>query len=493
LVVLPGSLSLEAGAAPAYLEATVLGSEAPVRWRLEGAGSLSTLQGKTTRYTPPATLSAPASAQIVASLENSTLEQTVPVQLKVATAMLALVLPEGMGERVSAGSGPYRFRAQRSPDSAGEVVWSLEGPGQLSSAQGLSSDYTPPATLLAPVNVLVRAKLGTLERSYSFQVTPKPSLSVTPAQSTLTASGAPQAFTAQLLYSDARVNWVQNPPFVGSLSDPFSTTTVYTPPVDVEEVQTVTLTAYAAGLTRTATLTIYPRPRIIFDLPGDTLSVAQGAFTFRAFIKNTTQPITWSLEPSVGRLEQGQNSQITYIPPPDLAQTTRVTVRARSSELDQSVTLKLIPIAAVRFIFEGQDLIYPEGKMGLSFFAYSPDGKNPSQVSAMINDPIDGSKFTYLMFYGIELRPLVLGTYLNVQEAGFGNLLYGGLNFRTQDYTCRGIGGQFTIKRLESDVEKGYRLSHFLATFTQTCAGGEKTVSGTMVYGPLAEVKAFQP
>ncbi len=61
LVVLPLSLSLEAGALPADLEATVLGSAAGVRWRLEGVGTLSNAQGKTTRYTPPESLSAPSS------------------------------------------------------------------------------------------------------------------------------------------------------------------------------------------------------------------------------------------------------------------------------------------------------------------------------------------------------------------------------------------------------------------------------------------------
>lgn len=95
--VSPTSVKLRAGDPAQTFTATVRNSSASVSWSLGGPGSLSATSGTSTQYTPPATLSGPASATLTASLSGTG---------KTAQADIALSPPPGwaqLGDRLNEG------------------------------------------------------------------------------------------------------------------------------------------------------------------------------------------------------------------------------------------------------------------------------------------------------------------------------------------------------------------------------------------------------
>lgn len=85
-----------------------------------------------------------------------------------------------------------------------------------------------------------------------------PSLSVSPAIATVTAGDGPTSFSAALSGASGAISWSLSPE-LGTLSSSTGPSVNYTPPAAVANEQTVTLTASAAGLSASATITVEPR------------------------------------------------------------------------------------------------------------------------------------------------------------------------------------------------------------------------------------------
>ena len=87
-----------------------------------------------------------------------------------------------------------------------------------------------------------------------------PSLSISPASSTVIAGGSPVNFTAALANTTGTVSWALTGP--GSIDPASGDTTSYTPPGSVASATTATLTATSGTLTASATITVNPPPTI---------------------------------------------------------------------------------------------------------------------------------------------------------------------------------------------------------------------------------------
>lgn len=114
----PTSAKLRAGDPAQTFTATVRNSSASVSWSLSGPGSLSATSGTSTQYTPPATLSGPASATLRASLSGTG---------KTAQADIALSPPPGwaqLGDRLNEG-----YRGSGGYIGAGTVPIALDSSG----------------------------------------------------------------------------------------------------------------------------------------------------------------------------------------------------------------------------------------------------------------------------------------------------------------------------------------------------------------------------
>ena len=102
-----------------------------------------------------------------------------------------------------------------------------------------------------------------------------PSLTVSPATVTVTAGDGPVSFSATLSGTSGAISWSLSPN-LGTLSSNSGPSVSYTPPATVASEQTVTLTASAAGLSASATITVEPRTTsvngVVTDLSGNPLS-----------------------------------------------------------------------------------------------------------------------------------------------------------------------------------------------------------------------------
>lgn len=87
-----------------------------------------------------------------------------------------------------------------------------------------------------------------------------PSLSISPASSTVIAGGSPVNFTATLANTTGTISWALSGP--GSIDPATGASTSYTPPASVASSTTATLTATSGSLTASATLTVNPPPTI---------------------------------------------------------------------------------------------------------------------------------------------------------------------------------------------------------------------------------------
>ena len=85
-----------------------------------------------------------------------------------------------------------------------------------------------------------------------------PSLTVSPTSVTVTAGDGPTSFNATLSGASGAISWSLSPN-LGTLSSNSGPSVSYTPPATVPTEQTVTLTASAAGLSASATITVEPR------------------------------------------------------------------------------------------------------------------------------------------------------------------------------------------------------------------------------------------
>jgi hypothetical protein len=92
-----------------------------------------------------------------------------------ATTPTLVIAPSSA--ELTAGEAPLELRAMLSGETA-EIVWSLDGPGSLSSSSGPPVSYTPPATLGAAAPATVTASAGGVSATASILVVRAPALGV---------------------------------------------------------------------------------------------------------------------------------------------------------------------------------------------------------------------------------------------------------------------------------------------------------------------------
>ena len=91
---------------------------------------------------------------------------------------------------VTAPGAPVQFTATPADDST-TLTWSLSGPGSLSSATGLSSEYTPPTSVPGQTTAIVTVSGGGASRSATITIEPAAVINV--AGKVLDLLGAPLA------------------------------------------------------------------------------------------------------------------------------------------------------------------------------------------------------------------------------------------------------------------------------------------------------------
>ena len=368
LSVTPQTLALEAGATAVSLTATVQNSNSEVKWALEGEGTLSSLKGKITNYTPPATLNTVVSAKITATLEGTKLSQLVSVTLSPKPKLV--ITPPTDLSNVIAGGPKIRFSAALSSGVSGAknkqakqprlsplvpslAQWSLEGPGSLDPSQGEFTDYTPPTEVNTSTPVKLTVRLGTLEQTFSFNIQPKPlgaALSLSPSSQTITAGTVGTAFTATLFNSTEALSWSLTG--LGTLSSTTGKTVTYTPPSSVSRTETATLTVRAGALSQQATLTIQPAPILTVSPSSATFTAGDTGQSFTATLENSLEPINWTLE-GVGLLSSTTGKTVVYTPPSSVTKDETVKLTARAGFTFQTITLIVNSASVAAPIIEG--------------------------------------------------------------------------------------------------------------------------------------------
>jgi sugar lactone lactonase YvrE len=116
----PGAMNVNAGAAPILFTATVTGGQDTVTWSLSpaGIGSLSALEGTTTKYTPPASVSTVTNVQVQATLTLSHHDQSAQVTIS-PTGSLHLHfdgVPPGLSTQATI-TGPQGYSANFAADA----------------------------------------------------------------------------------------------------------------------------------------------------------------------------------------------------------------------------------------------------------------------------------------------------------------------------------------------------------------------------------------
>ena len=206
------------------------------------------------------------------------------------------------------------------------VAWSIN-PALGSISTG--GRYSPPSTAVAsPQTVSVTATSvvdATRSASATVTVNPPVAVAVSPASTSLYASGT-QQFTPTVQWNDnSAVTWSISPA-VGTISS----AGLYTAPASIISTQTVTVTADSvADGTKYALATITLLPPIKVNISSAayfTDSVNQTS-QFAALVLNTSNTaVTWSISPAVGSI----SSTGLYTAPSSIASQQTITVTATS-------------------------------------------------------------------------------------------------------------------------------------------------------------------
>ena len=149
--------SVTAGGAAITLAASVQGAAEAVSWELSGPGALASTKGQTTSYSPPSCATQTSSAIVTATASGASASVTLEIQPAPGANCLT-ISPDST--EVTIGEGTLTLTANVSA-SAGEVTWSLYGPGSLSSAKGTSTVYTPPESLVNDTQISVTITAST--------------------------------------------------------------------------------------------------------------------------------------------------------------------------------------------------------------------------------------------------------------------------------------------------------------------------------------------
>ncbi|HEU4382142.1 MAG TPA: carboxypeptidase-like regulatory domain-containing protein [Anaeromyxobacteraceae bacterium] len=183
---------------------------------------------------------------------------------------------------------------------------------------------------------------GTEDPKQPFE--PPPLLYVTPRAVDVVAGREAVTFTALLRGASGTVAWSLEPAGVGALSAASGAFVAYLPPVAVAAATTVTLTARAAGMSDTATITVVPPASPSLTVTPGAASVLAGGeiATFEARLENGYGPIVWSIDPpGLGMLSSATGRTVSYAPPSAVEATFLVTLYASAAGLTARATIEV--------------------------------------------------------------------------------------------------------------------------------------------------------
>jgi len=277
----PSGISLSNTQTQQYTATVTNSADSSVTWTINpNVGSISAAG----LYTAPAVI---PTQQTVTITATSNVDNTKFANVTVTLLPLQVALaPPGV---TLTGTQTQQYTATVTNSAGTSVAWTINPNVGSISATGL---YTAPAVILTQQTVTITATSNVDNtKSASVQVTLLPiSISTAPPAATLVASQT-QQFTATVTNGvNTSVTWSITPSGTGSIS----AAGLYTPPVLIATVQTVTVTATSvADGTKTAssTITLNPDPPAITQQPaGVTVyeGAAPGGFTVAASGLNLT-------------------------------------------------------------------------------------------------------------------------------------------------------------------------------------------------------------
>jgi hypothetical protein len=130
--------------------------------------------------------------------------------------------------------------------------------GSISPTTGMTTGYTPPATLVTAQMATLTASAAGKTASAMITINPEPRLSITPVMNLATAGGSATSFVATLPNSTAGISWTRTGK--GTLSFSSGTTNNYTPPGALTASETETITVTSGGASVSAMVTVNPAP-----------------------------------------------------------------------------------------------------------------------------------------------------------------------------------------------------------------------------------------
>lgn len=280
--VTPPGISLFGTQTQQYTATVTNSADPSVTWSINpNVGSIST----TGLYTAPAVS---LSQQTVTVTATSVVDSTRSASVQVTLVPVAISAAPPTTTLYASQTQQLTATVTNSVNTS--VTWSISpsGVGAVSAA-GL---YTAPGLILSQQTVTITAtSVADNTKSASVQITLVPiAVSVAPPTATLVAAQT-QQFTATVTNSsNTSVTWSIAPAGVGSIS----AAGLYTPPVLIATVQTVTVTATSAAdgtKSASSTITLNPDPPAITQQPaGITVyeGAAAGSFTVTASGLNLT-------------------------------------------------------------------------------------------------------------------------------------------------------------------------------------------------------------
>jgi hypothetical protein len=177
---------------------------------------------------------------------------------------------------LNAGGAAVGFIATLTGSSS-VIVWTLSGPGTISTTTGATTSYTPPASVTAATSATLLATAGSASGNATITINPAGTvpptvpLEVNPMALVVTAGGAASNLTANLTGSSSAIAWTLTGP--GTISTTTGATTSYTPPASVTAATAATLTATSGNASGQAMITINPSPGPIITVAGQILDL----------------------------------------------------------------------------------------------------------------------------------------------------------------------------------------------------------------------------
>jgi hypothetical protein len=165
-----------------------------------------------------------------------------------------------------------------------------------------------------------------------------PTISVSPSVSSVTAGASMISFAAALTNSNAEIRWSLSPN-LGLLTSTTGAVVGYSPPSAVTSLTSVIVTASAAGVSASATVSVNPA----LSVSPVTAAVTAGGSATSFTASGAGATVNWSLSPNLGALNTSAGTTVSYTPPSTVTAATTVVLSAVSSGQTATVTITVNP------------------------------------------------------------------------------------------------------------------------------------------------------